>query len=338
MGFRTRLAVAVMGLAAVVPAGVAQVGTAPMKVSQPARVSALDKPLARVNGTVLTERDLQRTIHAIFPYAQQHGGGVPKGMEADIRKGALDMVIFDELVYQEARRRNLQVPPAKLNRAFAKFRRAFASEQEYRRFLAEETEGSELIAKEKIRRSLLIESFMKREVAAKSAVTPTEAKAYYHANAKQFAQAERASIQTISIIPPQNASPAIEKEARGKAEEALKKAQATRSYREFGLLAEKISDDDWRVNMGDRKWIEVEQLPPPIAEALRKMKPGEVSRLFQFGPNYTMFRLNAYEPPGQQKFLAVKAKLMADLQKAKYERLRGELHKSLRKNANVEVL
>jgi peptidyl-prolyl cis-trans isomerase SurA len=336
MRFKTQVAVVVAGLALSLPAGSQTVATLPMKAAPPAYASPMEKPLARVNGTVLTERDLQRTLHAIFPYTQQHGG-VPKGMEAEMRKGALDMVIFDELVYQEARRRNLQVPAAKLNRAMAKFRGEFSSEKEYRQFLVVETEGSELIAKEKIRRSLLIESFMKREVLGKAAVTPAQAQAYYRANPKQFELPERASLQTISIIPPPNASPAVEKEARGKAEDAHRRARATRSYREFGLLAEKISDDDWRVNMGDRKWTETEKLPPPVVEAIRKMKPGEVSGLLQFGPNYTMFRLNAYTPPGRESFAAAKSKLMADLQKAKYERLRADLHKALRKSANVEV-
>jgi hypothetical protein len=40
-----------------------------------------EKPVARVNGTVLTDRDLLREMFTIFPYARQHNGGVPKAME-----------------------------------------------------------------------------------------------------------------------------------------------------------------------------------------------------------------------------------------------------------------
>ena len=69
-----------------------------------------DKPVARVNGAVLTDRDLLREMYAIFPYAQQHNG-FPKAQEAAIRQGALEMIIFEELVYQEAMRRKLTIPP-----------------------------------------------------------------------------------------------------------------------------------------------------------------------------------------------------------------------------------
>src|SRR6516165_9573876 len=60
-----------------------------------------EKPVARVNGAVLTSADLVREEYAIFPYARQHNG-IPKEFEKQIHDGALKMVIFEELVYQEA--------------------------------------------------------------------------------------------------------------------------------------------------------------------------------------------------------------------------------------------
>ena len=38
-----------------------------------------EKPVARVNGAVLTDTDLVREEYAIFPYARQHNG-IPKDM------------------------------------------------------------------------------------------------------------------------------------------------------------------------------------------------------------------------------------------------------------------
>src|SRR5208337_4500806 len=37
-----------------------------------------EKPVARVNGTVLTDHDLLREMYTVFPYARQHNGGFPK--------------------------------------------------------------------------------------------------------------------------------------------------------------------------------------------------------------------------------------------------------------------
>ena len=308
--------------------------------AQPAAVPGVqvsDKPVARVDGAVLTDRDLLREMFAIFPYARQHNG-FPKDLEPEIRRGALDMIVFEELVYQEAKRRHLTIPPTRMARAEATFRKQFPSQDVYEQFLKVEMNGSRQALREKIRRSLLIEAVLKTEVQSKAAVSAAEAKAYYDRNPQRFERSERFSIQTISIIPPQNASAEIQKEARQRAEEALRLAKATKSYREFGLLAEKVSDDDWRVNMGDRKDVDRAQLPPPLVAAALKMKPGEVSDLLQFGPNYTLFRLNAHTPAGKADFAAVKTQVQSDLQKARYNGLRAELHKRLRKNAKVEVL
>jgi peptidyl-prolyl cis-trans isomerase SurA len=306
-------------------------------VAPQAQAMAPTKPVARVNGAVLTDRDLAREIRAIFPYGETHNG-IPKSMEPEMRKGALDMIIFEELVYQEALRRQMTVSPERMKKAEIAFRKQFSTEQEFNQVLQVEVHGSRQLMREKIRRSLLIEDLLKSDVADKAKVSAAEAREYYNANPKKFQHSEMFSIQTISIIPPENANPDVQKEARKHADDSLKAAKATKSYQEFGLLAEKMSDDDWHVNMGDRKAVEGEKLPPPVVKAALAMKPGEVSDLIQLGPAYTLFRLNAHIPAGVTPFAEVKAKLAADLQKQKNEQLRAALNKRLRKTAKIEVL
>jgi parvulin-like peptidyl-prolyl isomerase len=294
-------------------------------------------PVARVNGAVLTDRDLMREIEAIFPYAKIHNG-IPKDMEPEMRKGALEMIIFEELLYQQALREKRTVAPERLQRAEVEFRKQFPTAQEYKQVVQNEVHGSKQMLREKIRRSLLIEDMLKTEVSAKARVSEAAALAYYKANPKNFQRPEMFSIQTISIVPPENPTPEMAQEARKKADNALKQAKITKSYQEFGLLAEKVSEDDWHVNMGDRKSVERDKLPPPVVNAALTMKPGQVSDLIQMGPSYTLFRLNAHVPAGVAPFAEVKAKLMTDMQKSKTDQLRAELNKKLRKTAKVEVL
>jgi hypothetical protein len=163
------------------------------------------------------------------------------------------MIIFEELVYQEALRRKLTVLPQQLKTAEADFKGQFHSAEEYNSYLKMEMGGSEQAIREKIKRSMLIEMVLKSEVEDKSVVTVAEARAFYDKNAKQFLTPETYTFQSVSIMPPQNATPEQKKEALKKAQEALKEAKGTKSYQEFGLLAEKISEDDFRVNMGDHQ-------------------------------------------------------------------------------------
>ncbi len=303
--------------------------------SSPLQVS--DKPVARVNGKVLTDRDLLREMFAIFPYARQHNG-FPKAQEAGIRQGALEMIIFEELVYQDAERRKMTVTAAKINQAEAEFKKQFSSPAEYEQYMQTEMKGSEQQLRQSIKRSILIEQLLKTEVEARSAVTAAEVQAAYAKNAAKYSQPESYTFQSISIVPPLKATPEQNKQAKQKAEDALKQAKGTKSYQDFGLLAEKVSEDDFRVNMGDHKVVGRDKLPPQVLKALATMQAGQITGLIQIENAYTIIRLNAHTAARKQPLAEVKDELKSDLQKAKYERLRSGLAKQLRAKAKIEVV
>ncbi|MGD0790690.1 MAG: peptidylprolyl isomerase [Terriglobales bacterium] len=331
------LLAAVLPLAAQMAVSHAPTATAPGPSATVALQAPVGRPVARVNGAVLTDRDLLREEYTIFPYARQHNG-VPKAMEEDIRKGAMKMIEFEELVYQEAVRRGMTVVPARMQKAEAEFRQQFTSPVQYQRILNEEFHGSPALLREKIRRSLLIEDLLKADVEERSVISVAEAKAYFLKNPERFRIPESYAIQTISIMPPANANPAQLKEARKRADDAIKQAKATETYEGFGALAEKISEDDWRVMMGDRKAMDITKLPPEVTKVVQSMQIGQVSDLIPVGQNFTIVRLNAHIPAGMQKFDAVKDSLRKEMQKNKTEQLRVALDKKLRQTAKVEEL
>jgi parvulin-like peptidyl-prolyl isomerase len=297
-----------------------------------------DRPVARVNGAVLTDRDLQREMYTLFPYAAQHNGQVPAELAPQIRQGALKMIVFEELVYQDAVRRQVTVPPAKLAKAEADFRGQFSSPQEYKQFLNAEFRGSEKALHEKIRRSLLIDTALKAEVEGKSSVSLAEVRAYYDKNPAQFQYPESFAFQTISFLPPEKPTATNLKELRRRADDGLKQAKATKGYEQFGMLAEKISEDDYRVMMGDHKSVDGAKLAPQVVQALLALKPGGITDIIQLDQAYTIVRLNQHIPAGKRTFAEVKDSLRQELQKRKVEETRASLDKRLRKSAKVEEL
>jgi parvulin-like peptidyl-prolyl isomerase len=259
-------------------------------------------------------------------------------MEADIRNGAMKMMIFEELVYQEALRRKMTVPPAKLDRSEQAFRKTFATPDEFNEFVQSDFHGSLALVREKIKRSLLIEALLKTEVEDKAAVSPAELKDFYDKNPARFEHPELYTFQTISILPPDKATAEQLKEGRKRADDALRQAKVTKSAEEFGLLAEKISDDDYRVMMGQHKPAPVSTLAPQVLSALKNMKPGDVSGLIQLDQAYTVVRLNVHQTAGESKFEDVKAQISKELPLTKREKLRGDLDRKLRESAKIEVL
>ena len=326
---------------AIVPASAQVASHAPTAIQQaPSQASAAPAattPVVRVNGSVLTEADLVREEYTIFPYARQHGG-LPAELAPQIRNGALQMIIFEELVYQETLRRHMIVPPAKMQRAEIEFRKQFATPEEFNSLLQAEFHGSQKLLNEKIRRSLMIDAFLQTEVENKSIVTPAEVRAFYDKNQARFHHPESFRFQTISVLPPARANAEQLSEGRKRSESALKQAKATKSAEQFGLLAEKISDDDYRVMMGQHQPIPVDQLAPQVLKALYAMKTGDVSDLIQIEQAYTIVRLQEHIPAGEARFDEVKAQILKDLRLKKREQLRTALDKKLRLNAKIEQM
>jgi parvulin-like peptidyl-prolyl isomerase len=192
--------------------------------------------------------------------------------------------------------------------------------------------------RDKIRRSLLIEALLKIEVEQKGAVTSAEVRAYYLKNPARFQHPESFTFQTISILPPAKPTPDQIKEGHTRAESALRQAKASKTAEEFGLLAERLSDDDYRVTMGEHKPVPVDQLAPPVLKAVRAMKPGDVSDVIQIDQAYTIVRLAVHTPAGETKYSEVSAQITKELQQTRTNQLRSALDKKLRQNAKIDEL
>src|SRR5690242_20980429 len=107
------LGLSCLGLAQMTPGGLVSSHTPSAKVPPvgstmvPLTQEQMASKIAiRVNGTGLSELDVRREMVTIFPYATQHNG-FPKDMEPQIRKGAVEMIVFEELLYQDAKQRKL---------------------------------------------------------------------------------------------------------------------------------------------------------------------------------------------------------------------------------------
>jgi peptidyl-prolyl cis-trans isomerase C len=294
------------------------------------------KIIARVNGVALTDRDLLRQMEIDFPYAKQHGGRVPPQLEKDIKRSALSTIEFEELLYQEAQRRKLTVPPAKLAAAERDFKKQFPTTSDFKNYLYAEHQGSIEILRAKIKRAILIDQLLQSEVTRKSTMTDAQLLDFYKKNPDKFRKPESASIQTISVLIPDNATPAQKQQLRQRADSLAKQAKATKNYEEFGVLAEKNSDDDWRVMMGDHKSVHRGRMPPAVEKAVFSMQAGQVSDVLEAENSYCIVRVNAREQTKLVSFQEIKPQMKKDLESMRNSQVKQQFEASLRKGAKVE--
>ena len=296
------------------------------------------KPIVRVNGTLLTDHDLLREMLNVFPYAKQHGEKFPKEKEAEIRQTALKNIEFEELAYQAAVKKGMTIAPEKLAKAMKDFRKQFDTETDYKNFLRLEQNGSEQELRTNVRRAILTDDYLAAQITNKAKLSDAQVREVYEKNPDHFRKPDSVWLQTITIAYGQTPTPKEKQEARKKAEDALKQAKATKDFESFGVLAEKVSMDDWHVMMGDHKWLHRGRMPEAVEKVAFEMQAGQVSDVIDTGDSFCIARVNGREDAHLVKFEEVKAQLKKDLEEQKTKELQAGLDKKLRANAKIEEL
>ena len=293
--------------------------------------------VARVNGAGLSQRDLQHEMQSLFPYSDVHKGRVPGKYSAEVRQKALQQIIFDELVHQEALRRKMTISTSIYADILKQAKGRFPSKTEYEAYAAQEY-GSTRGFEKQIRRGILIALLVDREITQKARLTDAQLRQFYAANQKRFQKPESIWVQSISFNFPENATPAQRAQARQRAATILPNAKAAKSLEEFGQLAENYSEDDWRIMMGDHRWLHRGRLPAAVEDAAFRMKKDETSEIIETTEAFVIVRVNGKQAATRIPFSQVSKSLREDMEKAKLLDLRTQFEKQLRSRYKVKEL
>jgi peptidyl-prolyl cis-trans isomerase SurA len=331
------VATVAMGAATLAAQNTALVPSHKPSVAATSSIRPAEALVARVSGVGLTQRELNREMQKLFPYARTHGGRIPDMFQAEVRRNALHQIILDELAFQEAKRRKMAAPAAMFSELMRQAKGRFASQKEFEAYAAQEY-GSVKGFESQIRRGLLVALLLDQEIAQKSKVTDAKARLFYAENKKRFLKPESVWVQSISFNFPENAAPGQRAQARKRAEEILPKARAAQNFEEFGRLAEKYSEDDWRIMMGDHKWIHRGRMPSAVENVAFTMKAGQTSAIIETSEAFVIVRVNGRKSATQIPYAEVSKDLRAELQKATEMDLWKRFEARLRKTFKVEEL
>lgn len=336
--FRGLLLFSVLITEAVVGQAVPVSSHAPAVSSSPvAGATAQAKPVIRVNGVVITQRDLNEQMQRLFPYYAIHGGAVPEKYKPEIHDKAVQQLINDELMYQAAKKLGMVVPPATMTKLMSQARERFPTQQQYLAY-SKSQYGSVQGFERRIRRAVLIAEYQDRQIVKKSVVSDAKLHEIYNQNKARFVRPESVELQSISLNLPEKPSADQVKMIETRMNEVLPKAKAARDKNEFGLLAEKYSEDDYRVVMGDHKWVHLVSMPPQLGKVAGELKVGETSDVIKMPVSWVILRVNDRRPQKQMEFSEIVTELRMQLEKSMQQDRWGSLSKELRKNAKIEIL
>lgn len=290
------------------------------------------KAVAKVNGAVLTERDLGEAFNKIIPAAIFHGGISPERRQA-YRDKAVEQMINDELLYQEAVRMGLKVSRRRIKEARQDAVERLGGKKRFKQAL--ETHGiTQDEYEQMLRKKFLIEEILEAEVSQKAEVTDEEAREYYGRNKSGFMRPEAWRLRHILISVDPSAPPEEWEARRKRAEEALEKIKGGE---DMAQVAWDYSDDRYRVKGGDLGLIHSGRLVADLEAAVRELEVGELSGVVQTIYGYHIVRVEEKKEPEQLSYEEVEDKIKRQLSAKRSEQNRKNLIERLRAEAEIEV-
>lgn len=296
-----------------------------------------DAIVAEVNGEPITHRDLEEELSLDREWMQvQRGGSAGKGSEAvrkRIKERALEMLIDDILVRQAAKRKKIALSPEEEREFERRFTERikedwgnFEAFEEYLRDRGVPLERQ----KSQVRNHFIMQKLLDMQALSHdSFVRPADIRAYYAAHREEYRDPGQVVFSHIDIPFPRHPK----EEARRTAEEVLKEIQAGKDFAE---VARARSEGVHAETGGEWKVESFESLTKELAQALRPMKPGEVSGVLELSRSFTILKLQSVQEETFKSFEAVEEEIERKLEEQKRAERHQELLTRLRADATIK--
>jgi len=251
-----------------------------------AEVQKLDRIVAVVDQTVITERDLESRIATVTAQLKKQGTELPD--EALLRKQILERLISDTLQIQYAAQTGLKVEDSQLDKTIERI-----ADQNNLTL----TEFSEALARDgismrkfraDIRNEITLARLREREVEGRVNVTESEVDNYLTNQSNSGESLDEFEISHILIRTPEEGATEDIQKAKARVEDALKALNAGMS---FAKVSASYSDAPNALEGGNLGWKKGSQMPNLFLDALKNMQVGEVSEPIRSPNGYHILKL-----------------------------------------------
>lgn len=263
----------------------------------------VERVIARVNSEIITQRQFQREQQKLREdLAQQYSGAE---LEAQYRQQSANLLrnmIDEALMVQKAKDVNINVETDLVKR-LDQIRQSmhFPTLQD----LEKEVEKQGLVwedFQDRIRRQMLMQKVIEREVGSRLTITHDEARKYFEAHKQDFASPAGVRLGQI-LISSDKWKP---EEAEKRAQQALAELKAGTRWEE---VVKKYSDDEGAGSGGDVGFFKEGTLAPNIAGGIAKLDVGDSSDVISTKYGHLIVKVLEHRSAGIAKFEEVEQRV-----------------------------
>lgn len=308
--------------------------------------------VATVNGVVLDSQLLISEVKVYRLMNRQNNKTLTEKEMAEYSHQALSRLVDQELLYQQARKKNIRINPHVVELKVQEVRQQFPSPELFQAAL--DLQGLTLdLLKIKFEKQLAEESIIRQEIAPHVKVGDPEVAAYYRANLDKFQtpeQYEAHHIFTAALQPDPHSQNFDDDATRKKAarlnalvdQDAAEKSQdlyrQLKQGADFGELAKKHSEDSATGKKGG-SWgaVALSEFPEIMSQALRRLKQDEISEPVRSPYGYHILKWTKKIPAGHLPLSELKTDILNTLLRKKTLSEHQKMISKMREQADIKL-
>jgi parvulin-like peptidyl-prolyl isomerase len=291
----------------------------------------VERIIARVNSEIITQRQYERERASLREgLAQQFSGAELESKVNDADKNLLRDLIDESLMVQKAKDEDINVETdviKKLDSIRQQYKLATLEDLQKE---AEEAGQNWEDFKEKIRRNLLMQEVMSRDVGSRIVVTRQEARQYYTQHQENFRSPGMIHLAEILISADKYKPEELEKRSKDVMAELKGGAR-------FSDVAKKFSDDPSSDQGGDIGFQKSAVIAPVISAAIAKLDTNEFTDPIHIRGGYLILKLLDRYSPGIPPFEEVESRVNEVLYSQRMEPKMREFMLQLRKESYLFI-
>ena len=297
--------------------------------------------IATVNGTDITESELQRTINQMARQVMQQNQGQVNPMvlqQKDVIffQQALDRRIRWELALQQADEKEVSIDEQQIDEQVQQIQSQVGSERELQQALQQQGMTLESF-KSTIREQLKVQNLIEQEVEEPGAISEEEMKAFYDENISEFEQPEQVKASHILL----RVTPEAAQEKKDAAQEQLAsiREQIVNEEMSFAEAAQEYSEDPSNAEQGgDLGFFSSERMVPSFSEVAFSMDPGAISEPVETRFGYHLIQVTDKKAEETVPFEEVQSQIADFLQSQQTQEKVNAYFDQLREDAEVEMV
>jgi peptidyl-prolyl cis-trans isomerase C len=244
-------------------------------------------PIATVNGVEISRSKLQAQVnHTINQRGMGSGGITQPGTYKNIQEEVLKQLIVQELLWQEAQRRDFIVSDAEVDERLDEMKSSFETEQAFL-FKIKEGGFTEASFREEIRQQRSAQRMVAEGISAGIAISDEDVEKFYNENIDSMSSPEEVRARHILVSPKSDDEEGerLAREEIGAIQEELEGGAS------FALVAMERSEGPSANQGGDLGFFGRGQMVPAFEEVAFALRPGEISEVVETQFGYHIIKL-----------------------------------------------